>query len=482
MSEASFHSLLTRGSLLYQSNQYAEAIRLLQQALTIDPQNETVNGLLSLCFSETDELQRATEHAQAAIAASPDSAFGHYVLAYALMCRKRYAEADKAIDSALGLESANCSHFALKSQIRFSLSDWAGALAAAEKGLAIDAQDETCANLRGMALRQMRRGTDAEETIRETLARDPQNALSHANLGWTLLEKGSTKDALSHFQEALRLDPNFEFAREGLIHALRSKYLVYRLVFAYFTWISKFGKYGWFIIIGGFIGFRILVSLSRTFPAIAPIILPLCIAYVLLALSTWLLVPLTNLLVMLSGYGRNALSRESKIIALAVGGCLVCGTAIVIAYAWADLGRQFLYLGLMIGMISFPLAGSEQCDRGWPKRTAHAIVAILTLLVLVLLIPLANHLRNGTAAQPARVHSIQSLMAMLDGYSKLDASGKKAKLDEIEKLAREDNERILAWRRKMSASWEMKLVFGFIAIAVISEFAILGLQSAVVRE
>jgi hypothetical protein len=247
-------------------------------------------------------------------------------------------------------------------------------------------------------------------------------------------------------------------------------------------WVSKLGKYGWLVVIGGFIGFRILVSLSKSFPTIAPIILPLCVAYVVVALSTWLIIPLTNLLVMLSGYGRNALSRESKIIALVVGACLVCGIAIVCAYAWADLGIQFLYLGLMIGVISLPVSGSEQCDRGWPKRTAHAIIAVLGILVLILAIPLANHIRTGNAVQPARIHSVPSLVARLEGFDDLDTQAKKAKVDEVEKLVREDNERILAWRRKMSSSWEMNLVYGFMVIAVLSEFAILGLQSAVVRE
>ncbi|MDB5311521.1 MAG: tetratricopeptide repeat protein [Gemmataceae bacterium] len=46
--------------------------------------------------------------------------------------------------------------------------------------------------------------------------------------GWALLHARQPAEALTHFREALRLDPTNEWARDGLIEALKARYWVYR--------------------------------------------------------------------------------------------------------------------------------------------------------------------------------------------------------------------------------------------------------------
>jgi len=55
------------------------------------------------------------------------------------------------------------------------------------------------------------------------LSRRPDYALAHGNLGRVLLVKGDVSEALKHFQEAVRLDPNNPQSLLGLSEALAER-------------------------------------------------------------------------------------------------------------------------------------------------------------------------------------------------------------------------------------------------------------------
>ena len=64
---------------------------------------------------------------------------------------------------------------------------------------------------------------EAIQTMEYALAQDPENELTHATVGWNYLEKGKHKIAVNHFREALRIDPNYNNAKDGLKESLKSK-------------------------------------------------------------------------------------------------------------------------------------------------------------------------------------------------------------------------------------------------------------------
>ncbi len=57
---------------------------------------------------------------------------------------------------------------------------------------------------------------EIEDLLRESLGRNPRNAMAHNNLAVALLYQGKREEAARHFAEALRLDPSLDSARRGL--------------------------------------------------------------------------------------------------------------------------------------------------------------------------------------------------------------------------------------------------------------------------
>src|SRR5581483_7555851 len=126
------------------------------------------------------------------------------------------------------------------------------------------------------ALVKLGRKTEAASTIDGALQRDPENARSHANQGWTYLHRGEPKLAMVHFREALRIDPTLDWARAGMVEALKAHNVIYRWVLRYFLFMSRLNKQArWGILIGGYIGYRVALNVAQTNPTLAPYLWPI---------------------------------------------------------------------------------------------------------------------------------------------------------------------------------------------------------------
>lgn len=54
--------------------------------------------------------------------------------------------------------------------------------------------------------------------------------MTHSNKGWTLVRRGRIEESIEHFREALRLNPNSEWAYEGVVEALKARNPIYHLM------------------------------------------------------------------------------------------------------------------------------------------------------------------------------------------------------------------------------------------------------------
>lgn len=364
-----------RAMLLYNQRRYGDAERELKQALSTDPHDAQAHAMLGLCLSERKEYAGASAETDAAVGLAPDLPFAHYARAAVLAERNRFDEAAQAVHDALRLDPFSADFYALQARIRFEQRRWRDALESAEHGLSIQADHAACGNLRAMALVQLGRRDEAGAALDDSLARDPHNAYTHANQGWAFLHKGDHKRALEHFREALRLNPELEFARAGMVEALKARYLIYRIMLRYFLWMGRLAtRAQWGIIIGFYVGYRIVLQTARARPELAPFLYPLVGLYIAFAYLTWTSSPFFNLLLRVNRFGRYALSREQRIASNWVGGALL--GAVVSAVIWLvtrDPAAAIAAIDCLLMVIA--LAGTMRAPAGWPRWAMIACTA-----------------------------------------------------------------------------------------------------------
>jgi len=379
---------LDRALLLYSQQRHDLAEQELRQGLALDPDNPQAHAFLSLCLIKRKQYDEATDEAEHAIHSAPDYSFAHYVLATVMLERNRFAESMTSTKEAIRLDPYNPNYFAMLGHLHMLDQHWQDALTAAEHGLEVDAENVECNNLRAMALVKLGRKAEAGQTIDETLRRDPENANTHANQGWALLEQRQPEKAMEHFREALRLEPNNEWARHGIIEAMKAQYFVYGLMLRYFLWMGKLGaRMGWGLMLGAYFGIQYLRQVSNRNPAWAPYLWPIFTAYFAFALMTWVSRPLFNLVLRTNRFGRLVLSPEETAQSTWIGLTLL--TALSCAIMWLSTGSVMAQLGaLMAAILVIPISGTYNCSPGWPRSVmALATVFLLAVGISIFAIP-----------------------------------------------------------------------------------------------
>lgn len=375
---------LARGRLLFQQGRHDLAEAEFRQALAGDPNSDDGHALLALCLSERESFDEAQREAAEAIRLNPDGPFNHFVIGHVLSDRNEFAQAEAAARRAIALDPYDARYWGLLALTRFNQRDWPAALEAAESGLQVDPEDVQCNNMRAMALTRLGRRDEAGRTLAAALARQPEDAYSHANMGWTLLHEGNPTEAMAHFREALRLEPEMDWARQGIVEALKARNVVYRMMLAYFLWMSRISRNAqWMIIIGGWLGIRFLRTLMKQNPTLAAIGLPLIILYVLFVFLSWTAPALFNLLLRLDRFGRLVLSREERIASNFVGAaCLLAAVLVTLGLALRAPLLVFAAVGAAAMII--PTAAVFQVPAGWPRLVMTLYTLALAAVALAL--------------------------------------------------------------------------------------------------
>lgn len=349
---------LSRAQLLLEQGRYAQAADEAGRQIIQEPDDPQAHCLLALCLSQMKQHDEAIREAQTAVSLAPDFPYAYYVLGSVLDDVGRLRESEAAARAALRLAPDDADYYALLASIRIQQRQWEDALAQADEGLAIAPDHTACANLKGIALVNLGRRQEANDALQTNLAKDPENAATHANQGWALLHQGKHKEGMEHFREALRLKPDMEWARQGILEALRARNPVYWVMLRYFLWMSRFtGKQQFGILFGAWIGYQVVRGVERSSPALAPFLLPLIVAYLVFIYLSWTARPLFNLLLRLDKFGRFALSRDQIIASNWFGSSLLIALA-SLGGALATNLTALWFLAAAFVFLTVPLAST----------------------------------------------------------------------------------------------------------------------------
>jgi tetratricopeptide (TPR) repeat protein len=388
-----------RGELLYQQSRYDLAETELRQALGAEPGDAYAHALLALTLIQRKQLDDATSEAQQAIHLAPDYAFAHYALAKVWYERDHYDKARAAIEEAIRLDPDDADYRFLLSAMHYDERRWQESLRVAEEGLALDAEHGGCTNLRAMALVKLGRASEAGATIDSALERDPENAATHANKGWALLERGKADEALGHFREALRLSPHNEWARQGIVQALKARNPVYAVMLRYFLFMAKLSQRAqWGVILGVYFANRLVTQAARSDPSLAPWLLPLRILFGVFVLLTWTAEPLFNLLLRVNKFGRLALSRDQIVESNWIGAVMLLGLLSLGAYLALGQSEPLLLAAMVFGFLILPLAGTFNTPLGWPRTAMWTYTSVLAVLGMATIVTTSLTARSGEGA------------------------------------------------------------------------------------
>ncbi len=373
----------SRAEILLAQSRPADAEREVRLALSAGPNDPLALALLARALVEQQRAREALEPARAAVAAAPGLAYTYHVLAHVHLSLDESKAALAASDSALALDPGDGDLIAQRASIHLARRDWRAALADAEDALCIQAENTFAANIRAVALRQLGRADEAARVGAGILSRAPEDAMSHCTQGWTLLHDGDAAGAQRHFREALRLDPEHEPARQGMLEALKARNPVYRVLLAYFLWMGRQStSIQWAFMLMTLFGQRFARRLAEQNPALGVVIWPLLIGFYGFVYLCWTAAPMFNLVLLLDRFGRLTLSRAERRASAWFG--LSLAPMVVTAVIWAAGGDSLPFLLTVVVSIGVAITVTrEQKHSRWIMGGATAVLAAGGTLSLV---------------------------------------------------------------------------------------------------
>lgn len=398
-----------RGLLLKQQRRYGEAEGFFRDALAQNPKDSFALMQLASCQLQLpDRARDALQSIDRALAIEPNEAAYHGMRAFILGALDRKAEALKAADAGIELDPHSSFVFTARAQALLHMEKWNDAEAAARQALALDADNSSAANQLAHALRLQNKMAENAGQIAGMLARDPEDASTHCSAGWAALQRGERRVAEQHFLEALRLDPESEYARQGLLNSFRARSPFYRAYLAYAFWMQKIGKRMRYAFIFGLL---VVSNFSReifTGP-MAPVGYAGSVLYALFVLWVWVARGFGNFILLFDRFARHALKRDEKIEAAFVGGGITLGM-LLLAVAIAPQARALCFPAMALISTAFPFSLTFT-NRSRAGAVLFGAIGSAGLLVFAIL--LLQFVLNGNEAPGDLMSDL--LMASLAG-------------------------------------------------------------------
>ncbi|WCL50139.1 tetratricopeptide repeat protein [Leptospira sp. GIMC2001] len=374
---------LSRIGILIQQGNYKDAEKNIKNLLTNEPNNVELLSLLAEVYLQLSKYDQGIEIIQHAIGLEPTNPDLFYLKARLEISKEKYKEAEQSIQDAISLNPNDEYYYALDSQIKILRKKFELALELANKALAINPENILALNSRSTALLKLNRKKESFDTIDGALREDPNNAYTHANYGWSLLEKNEHARALEHFKEALLHDPNSGYAQLGMVQALKARYFLYRIFLKYSFWMERLSSGGqWAFIIGFYVLTRILKSVAKSYENLYPYLIPIVVIMGVLAFSTWIITPISNLFLRLNRYGQFLLDSKEKLSSNLVGISLLIGIASLLI-GWYVEDMRFIPIGIFGIVMMAPLGVMFSASKSQTLLVGYTILlAILGALSL----------------------------------------------------------------------------------------------------
>jgi tetratricopeptide (TPR) repeat protein len=188
------------------------------EALRLDPQDTSVRQSLAALYRGLGRLDQATDELRRIIVAQPASDEAHRLLGQILIERGHHAEGVAEIREAIRLRPQYWAHHATLGQAYYRAGLYRQAVPAFRRVTELQPDSAWGYQMLGAAYHSMDDTASAIAAYRRAI--ELGNAKAHSNLGLVYYDMGRVTEALRHWEEAARLDPNYILNQHNVGDAL----------------------------------------------------------------------------------------------------------------------------------------------------------------------------------------------------------------------------------------------------------------------
>ncbi|MVN91345.1 tetratricopeptide repeat protein [Mucilaginibacter aquatilis] len=357
------HQLFQQIQNLISRDKIDLALQKISGALTQYPDSDELYSLQASAFLRIKDLKNAQQAANTGIGLNPENDFLFYLNAHIALEHDDYKLGEEFIDQAISINPYSATYFGLKALIFINQKKYTEAIETALNGLDLDPDDAMCNNMLSMAQTRAGLSGEAFNRLENMLADDPENELTQANTGYYYLRQGDARKAKEHFAAALNADPGYEFARTGMLQAIKSSNVFYRKLLQFSYWLEEMnGKYRWGFVIG-------LILIVKVIPILA-------IPYLIFVFWTWFTGPISDVIIYFDKYGRYLMKPQTMLLTKINIAAIGVGLLAVIAGITLHYSFYVLAFSLLLATIPVYLVG------GITKRFKQIILAAFGLLFI----------------------------------------------------------------------------------------------------
>lgn len=346
-----------RGVQLFELGRFDAAIGYLKDAVAEDVYDYPSKYYLALCYFNVGDYDKTTNIIHELLHETPNEGSLFFLKAQIASKLDKLQDAIRLVDKSIELDPYQADYFGFKGALLMDQKKFEEALQFVNEGLRLEPKNTVCLNIRARLLTKLNRKEEANQTVEHILYDNAEDDYAHANVGWVSLENGDTKKALHHFKQALQLNPNMQYAREGMATAIKSKNILYKWYLKYAFWMSKQSSQNqWIFIIGLYLAYRVGVKVLQA-SDMTFLVIPLVIVYLVFVLGGWIMEALSNTILLGDSYGKYLLTEDEKYSGYAFGSLTLAGLLGVAAFFVFDNPLYMLW-GFTCFCALLPLPGS----------------------------------------------------------------------------------------------------------------------------